>query len=159
MLEQDADCHIVNTASLAGLISLPGSGIYSVTKHGVVTMSEILYHELNQIEAKVQVSVLCPAGVSTRIGESSRNRPEDTSDTSQVFGSGPSDSELGEKWWQRIWEEALEPKQVAESVFNAIRNERFYILTHPEYNETIRVRLEDILDGRNPTNPYTVPVS
>ncbi len=75
MLEQDVDCHIVNTASLVGLISHPGGGIYKATKHAVVTMSETLYHELNQIEAKVQISVLCPALVRTHIGEAARNRP------------------------------------------------------------------------------------
>ncbi len=156
MLEQDVDCHIVNTSSLSGLTSYPSSGIYKVTKHAVVTMSETLYHELNQIDAKVQVSVLCPAGVHTRIGESERNRPEGTSDRSMVSGSHPNDTELGKKFWQRIWDEALEPKQIAEFVFKAIRDEQFYILTHPEYNEGIRVRFEDILKGRNPTNAYKV---
>ena len=158
MLEQDVDCHIVNTASIAGLCSYPGLGIYSVTKHAVVTLSETLYHELNQIDAKVQVSVLCPAGVSTQIGESERNRPEGTSDRSWVSGSSPGDTGPGEEWNQRLWDGSIEPRQVADDVFNAIRDERFYILTHPEHNEAMRVRLEDILEGRNPTNPYTVPV-
>jgi len=159
MLEQDVECHVVNTSSLCGMTSLPGAGIYSATKHAVLTISETLYHELHQIDAKVQVSVLYPAGVHTRIGESIRNRPESTPDTAQVPDSRPQDSELGQQWWQRVWEEAIEPKQLSDFVFKAIRDERFYILTHPEYNETIRVRHEDILKGRNPTNPYSVPVS
>lgn len=159
MLEQDVDCHIVNTASMMGLVSLPGGGIYSVTKHAVVTISEILYHELKQIDAKVQVSVLCPGGVKTRIGESERNRPEGTSIQPQVSDNDPRDTEAAQKWWKQASEGLLEPRQVAEIVFDAIRNERFYILTHPEYNETIRVRHDDILQGRNPTNPYSVPVS
>ena len=156
MLEQDVDCHIVNTASLAGLMSYPSSGIYQVTKHAVVSLSETLYHELNQIDAKVHVSVLCPAGVRTRIAESGRNRPGGTVQTSTPSGSGHDDTELGKRFWQRIRAEALEPKQVADIVFKAIREVRFYILTHPEYNEAIRIRLEDILEGRNPTSAYTV---
>src|SRR4029077_16892097 len=75
MLEQDTESHIVNTASMAGLISSPGLGAYKVTKHAVVTLSETLYHELAERAAKVKVSVLCPGVVSTRIMESARNRP------------------------------------------------------------------------------------
>ena len=75
MLEQDTECHIVNTASMAGLISGPGLGAYKVTKHAVVTLSETLYHELAERGARVKVSVLCPGVVSTRIMESARNRP------------------------------------------------------------------------------------
>ena len=75
MLEEDTECHIVNTASLAGLISGPGLGAYKVTKHAVVTLSETLYHELAERGSKVKVSVLCPGIVSTRIMESERNRP------------------------------------------------------------------------------------
>ena len=66
------------------------------------------------------------------------------------------ESELGKKFWQRIWDDAIEPKQVAEIVFKAIKDEQFYILTHPEYNDGIRVRFEDIIQGRNPTNGYKV---
>src|SRR5205085_11973177 len=75
MLAQDTDCHIVNTASIAGLISGPGLGAYKVAKHGVVTLSETLHHELAERGAKVKVAVLCPGIVNTRIMESARNRP------------------------------------------------------------------------------------
>src|SRR5262249_54157721 len=75
MLAQDTECHVVNTASMAGLISGPGGGAYKVTKHGVVTLSETLHHELAERGAKVKVSVLCPGIVNTRILESARNRP------------------------------------------------------------------------------------
>lgn len=159
MLEQDIDCHIVNTASMMGLVSLPGGGIYSVAKHAIVTISETLYHELTQIEAKIQVSVLCPGGVRTRLGKSERNRPAGTSIQPQVFENDPIDTEAAQKWWKQAREAVLEPKQVAEIVFDAVRNERFYILTHPQYDETIKVRHDDILQGRNPTNPYSISVS
>ena len=75
MLEQNAEGHIVNTASMAGLVSGPGGGIYRVTKHGVVALSEILHHDLGQMEAKIGVSVLCPGSVRTQIVDSDRNRP------------------------------------------------------------------------------------
>ena len=159
MIEQDDECHIVNTASLAGLVSMPGIGTYSATKHAVVTLSETLYQDLSRIEAKVNVSVLCPAGVNTRIGDSSRNRPAGSSDSSPLLSNDLPSSEIREKWWEQIWEDAIEPDQVADVVFNAIRNEVFYILTHPEYNETVRTRYEDILKGRLPTNLFTIPLS
>src|SRR5262249_35031483 len=75
MLAQDTECHIVNTASIAGLIAYPGAGIYKVTKHGVVPLSETLYYELAERGAKVHVSILCPSWVNTRIMDSARNRP------------------------------------------------------------------------------------
>src|SRR5262249_7513453 len=75
ILKQDTDCPIVTTASMAGLISGPGVGAYKVSKHGVVTLSETLYHELAERGAKLKVSVLCPGIVNTRIMESARNRP------------------------------------------------------------------------------------
>jgi NADP-dependent 3-hydroxy acid dehydrogenase YdfG len=156
MLKQDIDCYIINTASLAGLISYPSGGIYKVTKHAVVTMSETLYHELNQIDARIRVSVLCTAGVRTRISKSERNRPERLSETATKSGCALNDNKPAQKFWQRVEEDLIEPEQVADLVFNAIRDERFYILTHPQYNEMIRIRVEDILEGRNPTNAYTV---
>jgi NAD(P)-dependent dehydrogenase (short-subunit alcohol dehydrogenase family) len=76
MLAQDTECHIVNTASMSGLVSMPGSGAYNVTKHGVVTLSETLHREFAERGAKVKVSVLCPGIVNTRILESARNRPK-----------------------------------------------------------------------------------
>jgi NAD(P)-dependent dehydrogenase (short-subunit alcohol dehydrogenase family) len=76
MLHQDVEGHIVNTASSAGLLSSPGMSAYNVSKHGVVTLSETLYHELEEIQSKVKVSVLCPGLVRTKILESSRNRPD-----------------------------------------------------------------------------------
>ena len=161
MLEQDVDCHIVNTASLSGLAALPatGSGIYNMTKHAVVSLSETLYLELEQIGAKVKVSVLCPGGVRSRLGAAARNRPADLPERPGANEAGPLDNELGQKFFQRTGEESVSPSQVADVVFTAIRDEQFYILTHPAYNKTIRRRLEDILLGRNPTNAMTLLVS
>jgi NAD(P)-dependent dehydrogenase (short-subunit alcohol dehydrogenase family) len=146
MLEQDTECHIVNTASLAGLISGPGLGAYKVTKHGVVTLSETLYHELAERGAKVKVSVLCPGVVSTRIMDSARNRP------ARYPTSEPVDPASAARWdafRQRV-AAGMPPGQVADAVFEAIVHDQFYILTHAEGNESIRTRMEDLLQGRNP---------
>ena len=149
MLAQDAECHIVNTASTAGLISGPGLGAYKVTKHGLVTLSETLHHELAERGAKVKVSVLCPGIVNTRIMESARNRPGDLPPT------GPRGPASEERWeaLRRLVPAGMPAAQVADAVFEALRKDRFYILTHPEGKEAVRTRMEDILQERNPTPP------
>jgi NAD(P)-dependent dehydrogenase (short-subunit alcohol dehydrogenase family) len=149
MLAQDSECHVVNTASMAGLISHPGLAPYKVTKHGVVTLSETLHHELTELGAKVKVSVLCPGIVKTRIMESERNRPR------HLLATEPSSLASGSGWeiLRQLVQAGMPPAQVAEAVFKAIREERFYILTHPEDKEAVRTRMEDILQERNPTHP------
>jgi NAD(P)-dependent dehydrogenase (short-subunit alcohol dehydrogenase family) len=147
MLAQDTECHIVNTASLSGLISMPGTGAYSVTKHGVVTLSETLHRELAEGGAKVRVSVLCPGMVNTRILETARNRPGTVPATEPL---SPADAERWEAIRQLV-QAGMPPAQVADAVFEAIRRDQFYILTHPEGKETIRTRMEDILKERSPT--------
>ena len=149
MLAQDAECHIVNTASTAGLISGPGLGAYKVTKHGLVTLSETLHHELAERGAKVKVSVLCPGIVNTRIMESARNRPGDLPPTAP---RGPASEERWEAL-RRLVPAGMPAAQVADAVFEALRKDRFYILTHPEGKEAVRTRMEDILQERNPTPP------
>src|SRR5579884_462617 len=141
MLAQDTEGHIVNTASLSGLISFPRGSVYAVTKHGVVTLSEVLHHELAERKAKVKVSVLCPGLVKTRILDCARNRPERLAATAPM---GPVEA----AGWETLREQmqtGMPPAQVADAVFQAIREERFYILTHPEGKGWIRTRMEDIL--------------
>ena len=147
MLAQDTASHIVNTASMAGLISGPGLGVYRVTKHGVVTLSETLYHELAQRGAKVKVSVLCPGYVNTRIMEAARNRPVPLPPTQ------PQSAEEAARWdaMRHAVQTGMPPAQVADAVFKALRGDQFYILTHPEWKEGVRTRMEDILQERNPT--------
>jgi NAD(P)-dependent dehydrogenase (short-subunit alcohol dehydrogenase family) len=148
MLAQDTECHIVNTASLSGLISFPRGSVYAVTKHGVVTLSETLHHELAERGGKVKVSVLCPGLVKTRIVDCARNRPERL----PAPPMGPVEAAGWETLRQQM-ETAMPPAHVADAVFQAIRDERFYILTHPEGEDWIRTRLDDILQQRNPTRP------
>lgn len=147
MLAEDTECHIVNTASLSGLISFPRTSIYAVTKHGVVTLSEVLHRDLAERSGKVKVSVLCPGLVKTRIVDCARNRPE------RLAATAPLDPVAAAGWdtlRQQI-QTATPPTQIADAVFQAIREERFYILTHPEGKDWIRTRSEDILQERNPT--------
>jgi NAD(P)-dependent dehydrogenase (short-subunit alcohol dehydrogenase family) len=149
MLAQDTECHIVNTASMAGLISGPGLGAYKVTKHAVVSLSETLHHELAELSAKVRVSVLCPGFVNTQIMESARNRP------GHIPPTGPLGPASGARWEaiRRLVPAGMPPVQVADAVFAALQEDRFYILTHPEGKEAVRTRMDDILQERSPTPP------
>lgn len=149
MLEQNTECHIVNTASILGLISGSTVGIYKVTKHGVVALSETLASELADINSKIKVSVLCPANVNTRIMDSERNRPAGLQNASTSESINPKIAET-EEMLRQIIEIGLPPSQIAEAVFDAIREERFYILTHKDWKVFVQKRMENILEERNP---------
>lgn len=151
MLAQDTECHIVNTASILGLVSTPGQGIYSVTKHGIVALSETLYQELSQRKAKVNVSVLCPSFVRTRILDAQRNRPAEyqTGSATKPFSSG--EEKIIQPASAGPDPEVISPDEVADIVFDAIRNEQLYILTHAESKKWIQMRMEAILNDRNPS--------
>ncbi len=150
MLGQDTEGHIVNTASLAGLTSIPLHGVYQVTKHGVLTLSESLHHELTLSGAKVKVSVLCPGWVNTRIADSARNRPAELQNGLTEPTRRPEEQAF-EMAARQLLAAGLPPEQVADDVLHAIREEKLYVLTHPEANDFIRTRVEDILVERNPT--------
>jgi len=149
MLAQDSEGHIVNTASMAGLVSSFG-GIYPVTKHAIVALSETLYHELTLSGAKVKVSVLCPGLVNTRILDSARNRPADLQNEVVQRKASPEEEAVLQLMHQAV-EAGMPPPQVADIVFKAIRDEKFYIFSHPAWKEAIRTRMEDVLQERNPT--------
>ncbi len=150
MLSQGSEGHIVNTASVAGLISPPGMGIYCVSKHAVVTLTECLHHDLAQKTDKLKCSVLCPAYVPTGIADSGRNRPAELSQTRQKTAA---DLALDASLKKAVQSGKLSAADVAEKVYEAVREERFYILTHPKIKPSIQWRMEDILQERNPTNP------
>lgn len=153
MLEQQSEGHIVNTASIAGLTSGPGLGIYKVSKHGVVSLSETLYHELTLSGASIGVSVLCPGFVKTQIQGAERNRPASLQNDPDEKKPSPQQEEEGEvqQFFQQAIQGGMPPQQAAGIVFEAIREERFYILTHPEFKGAIQTRMEDILQERKPT--------
>jgi NAD(P)-dependent dehydrogenase (short-subunit alcohol dehydrogenase family) len=152
MLQQTAESHIVNTASLAGLVSFPGIGIYKVTKFGVVSLSETLYHELKNRGANIKVSVLCPSFVKSRFSDSERNRPAELLNDHQEELS-PEAEKRRLAWRQGTTQNGMTPEQVADCVIKGIREERFYIFTDTaEAQAQVRLRMEDILQGRNPTD-------
>ena len=144
--------HIVNTASMAGLLNAPNMGIYNVSKHAVVALSETLYQDLALVTDQISASVLCPFFVPTGISQSHRNRPEDLTATdakptrSQLIGQAMSDKAVGSG--------KVTAAEVAQMVFDAIAANRFYIYSHPKALASVQVRMEDVMLGRNPTDPF-----
>lgn len=148
MLAQADGSHIVNTASVAGLLSTPAMAAYNVSKHGVVTLSETLYTELRAQQAKIGVSVLCPAWVPTAIHTSERNRP-------QRFGEAAPPSAASAAYQERMGQAVksgrLTADDMANAVFDAVAADRFYVIPHSRIKQAVRLRMEDILEDRNPT--------
>jgi NAD(P)-dependent dehydrogenase (short-subunit alcohol dehydrogenase family) len=142
--------HIVNTASMAGLLNPPNMGVYNVSKHAVVSLSETLYQDLRLVTEQVTASVLCPFFVTTGITRSERNRPADLPATkptkSQLIGQAMSDKAVGSG--------KVTAAMVAQFVFDAVREQRFYIYSHPQALASVQTRLEDVLQIRNPTDPF-----
>ncbi len=151
LIEQN-EGHVVNTASVAGLISPPGSGAYNVTKHAVVALSETLHHDLRSRGSAVGVSVLCPAYVPTGIADSERSRPKE-------FQPGVKSKETLAKeamLKKAVASGRLSADDVAQAVVAAVKQNRFYILTHPRIKGAIRARMEDILEERAPRDPLAM---
>jgi NAD(P)-dependent dehydrogenase (short-subunit alcohol dehydrogenase family) len=148
MVEQDSDAHIVNTASLAGLIA-SGGAPYVATKFAVVGLSENVYVQLQREGLKPRVSVLCPGFVDTNILYSDRNRPPEYADASAPQAD-PTANAFRERAAAELKKVGLSPRVVGEHVLAAIRDERFYILTNPELNPVIEQRMQEILSGNNP---------
>ena len=144
LIEQGEDGHIINTASMAGLV--PGGGIYGVTKHGVVALSETLYGELANQAPKVGISVLCPGWVNTRIIESERNRPESPREDP---GEEAPQLQLMREIVGGLIQSGLDPREVGNIVVEAIRSRRFYVLTHP-WQDMIEHGMQNILQDRPP---------
>jgi NAD(P)-dependent dehydrogenase (short-subunit alcohol dehydrogenase family) len=147
MLAQDTDAHIVNTASLAGLLTGRGPAAYRVSKHAVVALSEMLYHQLAQRGANIHVSVLCPGGVDTPLLDATRPRPAHGPSARPLR---PEEAAIRDAT-QRSVQNGMAPARVAEQVFQALRANQFYILTHPAGKAWVRTRMEDILQERPPT--------
>jgi len=144
MLKQNRPAHIVNTASIAGLVRGHHSASYAVTKHAVVALTEQLAVELERIRAPIKVSVLCPSWVNTRINESGRNRPKHLRNKTEM---PPTPEEL--KAWeqlQKFVQRATPPSEIADVVFQeGIRQEKLYIIPHKETVEYIRMRFDGIM--------------
>ena len=143
--------HIVNTASMAGLVNMPNMGVYNVTKHAVVSLSETLYQDLRLVTDQIGASVLCPYFVPTGISASHRNRPADMQEggkptKSQLIAQAMTDKAVGSG--------KVTAAQVAQFVMEAVRDQRFYIYSHPNALGIVQTRLDDVLLGRNPSDPF-----
>jgi NAD(P)-dependent dehydrogenase (short-subunit alcohol dehydrogenase family) len=143
--------HIVNTASMAGLLNPPTMGIYNVSKHAVVSLSETLYQDLKLVDAPVGASVLCPYFVPTGISASHRNRPDELKDQGAPTASQRAAQAMSDK---AVSSGKVTAAEVAEKTFDAIRANQFYIYSHPEALGNVQHRMEDIVAGRNPGDPY-----
>jgi NAD(P)-dependent dehydrogenase (short-subunit alcohol dehydrogenase family) len=142
--------HVVNTASMAGLLNPPNMGVYNVSKHAVVSLSETLYQDLALVTDQVSASVLCPYFVPTGIHQSHRNRP------AALPGARPTKSQ---RIAQAMTGKAVESGKVsaadvAARVFDALRARRFYIYSHPNALGAVQTRLEDVMQARNPSDPF-----
>lgn len=150
MLAQNTECHIVNTASGAGLIAGGFSAPYSATKHAAVALSESMYFGLQQRNSPVKVSVLCPGVVRTHIYNCERNRPEKLRNEPDPLSP---EMQAGRAAIRSVLENAMPANMVAEQVFEAIRTEQFYILTDPRWMELVRLRTDKLVKLENPVNP------
>jgi len=141
--------HVVNTASMAGLIPLPMAAPYSVSKHGVVALSETLYFELKLLGKPVGVSVLCPGWVSTQIGDAERNWPA-------KLGAPPTEGEdasvaaASRDLMRTVIASGMDPAEVASKVVDAVIEGRFWILTHPEMGKAVTERYRRAVSGEEP---------
>lgn len=142
--------HIVNTASMAGLLAPPNMGIYNVSKHAVVSLSETLYQDLALVTSQVGASVLCPYFVATGINNSHRNRP------GELAASKPTPSQLiGQAMiGKAVSAGKVTAAEVAQKVFDAVAANQFYIYSHPQALGSVQTRMEDVVQGRNPTDPF-----
>lgn len=142
--------HIVNTASMAGLLNPPNMGVYNVSKHAVVSLSETLYQDLALVTDQVSASVLCPFFVPTGINQSERNRPGGLSAApptrSQLIGQAMND--------KAVTSGKVTAAEVAQLVFDATAAGQFYIYSHPKALASVQTRLEDVVQARNPTDPF-----
>jgi NAD(P)-dependent dehydrogenase (short-subunit alcohol dehydrogenase family) len=142
--------HIVNTASMAGLLTAPNMGIYNVSKHAVVALTETLYQDLSLVTDQVSASVLCPYFVPTGISQSHRNRPADMPSAkptqSQLIGQAMSDKAVSSG--------KITAAEVAQKVFDAVGAGQFYIYSHPKALGNVQQRMEAIVQAENPPDPF-----
>ena len=143
--------HVVNTASMAGLVNMPNMGVYNVSKHAVVSLSETLYQDLKLVSERVHAHVLCPYFVPTGIARSERARPQDAQEERRATTSQRVAQGLIEK---AVAGGRVTAADVAQFVFDALAADRFYIYSHPKALAPVMTRAEDIVRAGNPSDPY-----
>jgi NAD(P)-dependent dehydrogenase (short-subunit alcohol dehydrogenase family) len=141
--------HIVNTASMAGLFCAPNMGVYNVSKHAVVALSETLYNDLSLVTDQISASVLCPYFVPTGISKSERNKPQ------EAQGAVTKSQQLGRIMGEKaVSSGKVSAAEVAQKVFDAMRENRFYIYSHPQALAAVRKRMEAIVEEPRPADPF-----
>lgn len=147
----DYEGYIVNTASMAGLMNAPALGVYNVSKHAVVALSETLYHDLALVGAPIGTSVLCPYFIPTGIAHSHRHRPDELRSEESMTASQTAAQALVEK---AVGSGKVSAADVARMTFDGIRNKQFYIFSHPQALGAASERFDAILQGKPPADPY-----
>jgi NAD(P)-dependent dehydrogenase (short-subunit alcohol dehydrogenase family) len=150
LLKQKTEAHIVNTASLMGLLTGPYAAAYKASKHAVVALSEVLHSDLTERGAQVKVTVLCPAFVNTAIFDTDRNARRGPQGPPVEVSNLPHADQVHQQRLQQMAAVSMAPAEVARRAFTAIRDEQFYVLTHSLFDSWIRVRMENIVQHRNP---------
>jgi NAD(P)-dependent dehydrogenase (short-subunit alcohol dehydrogenase family) len=143
--------HIVNTASMAGLLTPPNMGVYNTTKHAVVALTETLYQDLKLVTSQVSCSVLCPYFVPTGIFKSERNRPAELARGRELTASQRIAREMGQK---AVSSGKVSAADVARMSFEAIAAGQFYIYSHPNALGNVESRMKAIVEIRNPPDPF-----
>jgi len=151
MIAGGAPGHVINTASVAGLVCAPNMGVYNVSKHAVVALTETLQHDLRLAGANIGVTLLCPAYVPTGIAQSHRNRPEELRADPPTASQRAAHSAIT----KAVESGRLSAADVARMTFDAIAADRFYVLTHPQILPTVQLRFDDIVQQRNPSDPFS----
>lgn len=148
MLAHGEEAHIVNTASIAGLISSSFMNTYSVTKHAVVALSETLALDLKAVDANISASVLCPAWIKTQIHKSERNRPDSLKSDEPLKLSALEQKAAG--FVMNAVETGIEVEDVVQAIFESIEEKNFYILTHKPFDKLVKQRFEHIIERTHP---------
>jgi NAD(P)-dependent dehydrogenase (short-subunit alcohol dehydrogenase family) len=143
--------HVVNTASMAGLVNMPNMGVYNVSKHAVVSLTETLYQDLKLVSDRIGASVLCPFFVPTGITASERNRPPALKDDRPLTKSQLIGKAMSEK---AVSSGKVTAAHVAQFVMDAVAEDRFYVYSHPHALNGVQSRLTDIANHRNPSDPF-----
>lgn len=152
MLAHGEEAHVVNTASIAGMVSAAGQGAYCVSKHAVVALSEVLYQELRMTQSRIGVSVLCPAFVPTKIADSELDRPAEYSQSNPH----PMAKMIAEMAKKGVSKGKISAERIAQITIQAVKDDQFYILTHDKTRFAVEQRVRHILDGKPPHDPMSV---
>jgi NAD(P)-dependent dehydrogenase (short-subunit alcohol dehydrogenase family) len=155
MIDQGSDAYVLNTGSIAGLVSGPFFAPYNASKHAVVALSECLHHELRAMQTKVRVGVLCPGWVHTGLAKLEDKLPAELRAANAAI-EPPAAAAARDQGVRQMVEAAISPEQIADLVVEAIRNDRFYIFPHPERKADVQARMEDIVAERTPIFPPVI---